>query len=232
MGKTMSVNPWMCTVVTSLICAAGAAQATPVTPSRPVLTAAVQSYLEDHGDLCVGKFTWPRDVTEADRRAGTNDAVQLPVMERLGLVESRVLPAVMPTAAHSTPGAATAAQSDAAGHITRYSLTAKGRQFYLRRKATIVGAHDSPVERDADLCVAHLSLDRVVKWTPPAQVHGHLESVVWYTYKIKSADWMADPRARKVFPVVAKIIRGQGSLLMTATVQAHNGRWVPVLPGQ
>lgn len=234
MSKTMTPNPWTCSLVTGLLCAAGMAQANPapstrsLAPSRPALTAAVKDYLADHGDLCVGKFTWPRDVTDADRQAGTNDAVQLPVMERLGLVESQVLPAVIPTSARSTDGHST----PAAGRITRYSLTAKGRQFYLQKKTTFVGVHTASVERSADLCLAHLSLDKVIRWTPPAQVHGHLESVVWYTYKIKSADWMSDPRARKVFPVVARIIRGQGNLLMTATVQAHNGTWLPVLPGQ
>jgi hypothetical protein len=63
-------------------------------------------------------------------------------------------------------------------------------------------------------------------------VHGHPETVVRYTYHVKSADWMADPEARKVFPVVDRIIRGAGNVLMTATLQAQNDTWVPVLPGQ
>jgi hypothetical protein len=43
---------------------------------------------------------------------------------------------------------------------------------------------------------------------------------------------MADPEARKVFPVVDRIIRGAGNMLMTATLQAQNDTWVPVLPGK
>ena len=43
---------------------------------------------------------------------------------------------------------------------------------------------------------------------------------------------MVDPEARKVFPVVDRIIHGEGNALMTAILQVQNGKWVPVLPGQ
>jgi hypothetical protein len=195
-------------------------------PSERELTRGVTDYLSDHGDLCVGKFTWPRVVTHQDQLAHTNDAVQLPVLERLGLVESTEISA--PAAADATTNAAVQGSQTA----KRYSLTAKGRRFYLQKKRTTLGVHDQPVEHDQDLCVARLKLDRVVKWSPPEQVHGHPETVVRYTYHVKSADWMADPEARKVFPVVDRIIRGAGNVLMTATLQAQNDTWVPVLPGQ
>jgi hypothetical protein len=215
MTRMISMNVTICTVLTALACLAGASTAHAVTgaPDRPVLTVAVKSYLQSHGDLCVGKFTWPRIVTAADRAAETSDAQQLPVLERLGLVKSQVLPA-------------------ANGPSASYSLTAKGLQFYLHRNRTVLGIHGQPVERDADFCVARLSLDKVIKWTPPEQMHGHVETRVLYTYRIDSADWMADPQARKVFPVVDRIIRGQGNLLMSVTVRAQDGGWVPVLPGQ
>jgi hypothetical protein len=222
MSRITTMNVRTSTAMTVLICLAGAgmgmAQAGTVAPGRPALTAAVKNFLQSHGDLCVGKFTWPRIVTEADRQAGTNDAEQLPVLERLGLVKSEVLPVEGQSAAHAPS--------------TRYSLTPKGLQFYLHKHRTVLGIHGEPVERDTDFCVAQLSLDQVVKWTPPEQTHGHLETRVLYTYRIKSADWMVDPQARRVFPVVDRIIRGQGNLLMSVTVQAQDGNWVPVLPGQ
>jgi hypothetical protein len=209
-------------------------------PSRHALTSAVNRYLSDHGDLCVGKFTWPRVVTPEDRLAKTNDAVQLPVLERLSLVESTEIsaPAATPPAS-STPAAAGAAanavargsQSGAAAESgRRYSLTEKGRRYYLQKKRITLGAHDRPVEHDEDLCVARLSLDKVVKWSPPEQVHGHLETVVRYTYHIKPADWMSDPQAREVFPVVDRIIRHEGNMLMSVNVRLQDGRWRPVLP--
>lgn len=228
-----------------MVCAVGLSQAGAAQPSPQALTSAVKRYLSDHGDLCVGKFTWPRVVTPEDRRASTNDAVQLPVLERLGLVESTAIPAppaatpmsLAPLATGATTeNAAQGSQSGTAAApaeaARRYSLTAAGRRFYLRKQRTVLGAHEQPVERQADFCVARVSLEKVVKWTPPQDAHGHLETVVSFTYKIKSADWMADPEARKVFPVVDRVIRGQGHLLMTANVQEQKGSWVPVLPGQ
>jgi hypothetical protein len=188
----------------------GLLQAGTAQPSRHALTSAVNQYLSDHGDLCVGKFTWPRVVTPEDRLARTNDAVQLPVLERLGLVES--------------------SEISAAESGKRYSLTEKGRRYYVQKKRITLGAHDMPAEHDADLCVASLSLDKVVKWSPPEQVHGHLVTVVQYTYHIKAADWMADPEVRQVFPVVDRIIRNEGNMLMTVNVRLQDGKWQPVLP--
>jgi hypothetical protein len=217
MSRLITMNVRIRTTMTALACLAGAGMAhasATMAPGRPALTMAVKSFLQSQGDLCVGKFTWPRVVTEADREAGTDDAQQLPVLERLGLVKSEVLP----VAGH--------------GPSTRYSLTSKGLQFYLHKNRTVLGIHGQAVERDADFCVGRLSLDKVIKWTPPEQMHGHVETRVLYTYRIKSADWMADPQARKVFPVVDRIIRGQGNLLMSVTVQSRDGSWVPVLPGQ
>jgi hypothetical protein len=95
-----------------------------------------------------------------------------------------------------------------------------------------LNAHGQAVAHDADFCVARLTLDKVVRWTPPEQVHGQLQTMVRYTYNIKPAKWLADPEARRVFPVVDRIIRGQRNLLMSVTVQLQDGIWVPVLPGQ
>ena len=212
----MQPKRWMVAVMT-VFGMVGLAHANISQPSQRALTSAVTQYLSDHGDLCVGKFAWPRVVTSQDRLAGTNDAIQLPVLERLGLVESAEISA--PAAASVETG-------------TRYSLTAKGRQYYLQKKRITLGAHDQPVEHDKDLCVARLTLDKVVKWSPPEQAHGHLETMVRYTYHIKSANWMADAEARKAFPVVDRIIRGQRNLLMSVNVQLQDGKWMPVLPGQ
>jgi hypothetical protein len=242
--KKMTRKRWMAAVVI-VVGAVGLAHANIAQPSQRALTSAVTQYLSDHGDLCVGKFTWPRVVTQEDRLAGTNDAVQLPVLERLGVVESTEISApasatpasLAPAAADATVNAATQGSQPGAaaatvGTATRYSLTAKGRQYYLQKKRVTLGAHDRPVEHDEDLCVAHLTLDKVVKWSPPEQAHDHLETMVHYTYHIKPANWMADAEARKVFPVVDRIIRGQGNLLMSVSVQLQNGKWMPVLPGQ
>ena len=217
----MKTNVWIVAAV-SAACMVSVSQAASTGPNEKQLTQAVKAFLADHGDLCMAKYTWPRDVAPGDEKTDSNDVVQLPVLERLGVVKSVEIGA---------PKDATAAgaQSEPA---KRYALTEKGRQYYLQKKHTIVGPHDQLTEHDADFCVAHLTLDKVVKWSPPEPAHDHLETVVRYTYHIKAADWMSDPEAQKVFPIVHRIIRGDGSMLMSATVALQNGKWVPVMPGQ
>jgi hypothetical protein len=235
-SKRVKTSVWIAAAAGAM-CVTSASQASATDPSQKELTQAVKAFLAEHGDLCMAKYTWPRDVTPEDQQTGSNDAKQLPVLERLGVVRSVEIPASAPK---ETATAATGAQSSApgssqpapAGPTKRYSLTAKGQQYYLKKKHTIVGPHDQPTVHDADFCVAHLTLDKVVKWSPPEPVHNHLETLVKYTYHIiKAADWMADPEARQVFPIVDRIIRGQGTLLMSATVQQlPDGKWVPALP--
>ncbi len=227
-----------------LMMVSSGSQASTSQPSLRALTSAVNQYLADHGDLCVGKFTWPRIVTPEDRLARTNDAVQLPVLERLGLVKSTHIAtpatgkpasstptpadaAVIPVAQGSPPGP----DAEKTESSKQYSLTEKGSRSYLQKKRITLGVHDQPVEHDADLCVARLTLEKVVKWSPPEQVHGRLETMVSYTYHVKAVDWMADPQAREVFPIVDRIIRNEGSLLMSVTARLQDGKWQPVLPG-
>ena len=88
-----------------VMCVAGASQASTTEPGPRQLNKAAARYLAEHGDLCMAKYTWPRDVTPADRAAHSNDAVQLPVLERLGLVESMLIPAPAAKALSNRPGA-------------------------------------------------------------------------------------------------------------------------------
>src|ERR1700677_1958601 len=101
----------------ALMLSSGVLRAGTDQPGERELTRAVTDYLSDHGDLCVGKFTWPRVVTQQDQLTHTNDAVQLPVLERLGLVESTEISA--PTAADATTNAAVQGSQTA----RRYALT-------------------------------------------------------------------------------------------------------------
>ncbi len=58
-------------------------------PNRDNFTVAVTDYLAQRGHLCIAKYDWPIDVTEADRQARSVDAQQLPLLETLGLVTGR-----------------------------------------------------------------------------------------------------------------------------------------------
>ena len=232
MSEKLKKNVWM-VAAAGAACMAATSQAATAVPSQTQLVEAVKAFLADHGDLCMAKYTWPRDVTPGDEKSDPNDAVQLPVLERLGVVTSVEIRAPKETAASAVQTSTSVPPQPAPVEVTkRYSLTEKGRKYYLQKKHTILGRHDYIVEHDADFCVAHLTLDKVVKWSPPEPAHNHLETVVRYTYHIKAADWMSDPEAQKVFPIVERIIRGDGSLMMSAAVALQDGKWVPVLPVQ
>ena len=232
MSEKLKKSVWM-VAAAGAACMAATSQAATAVPSQTQLVEAVKAFLSDHGDLCMAKYTWPRDVTPGDEKTDRNDVVQLPVLERLGVVKSVEIRAPKETAASAVQTSASVPPQPAPIEVTkRYSLTEKGRKYYLQKKHTVIGRHDYVMEHDADFCVAHLTLDKVVKWSPPEPAHNHLETVVRYTYHIKAADWMSDPEAQKVFPIVDRIIRGDGSLMMSATVALQDGKWVPVLPVQ
>src|ERR1700742_3562512 len=107
----MTRRPMTTGVLTTFatVLAVAAAQATvPATPSQKSLKPAVKKYLEEKGNFCLGKFEWPIAVSDEDRKTDTNNALQMPVLEKLGLA-----------VASDTPGDPT---------IKSYSLTEEGQK--------------------------------------------------------------------------------------------------------
>jgi hypothetical protein len=208
-------------VATATCMAIGAAYGRTAEPDRGALTAAVKEYLRTRGDLCVGKFAWPIDVTEGDRAMPTNDALQMPVLERLGLVVSSEVVA----GRHE-------ADAKEGGPVKRYELTEKGRKFYLKKQMTSIGPGDQPVVHSGDFCVAKLSLNKVVRWDPPETVDGHEQTTVSYTYKVAAPDWTRDPEIQRVFPRVDILVRGAGTMQLKEMFRRTNGAWVAVTPGE
>jgi hypothetical protein len=189
---------------------AGAAHASMPPLSQKSLTPAVERYLQAHGDFCLGKFKWPIAVSERDRRMGTHDAIQMPVLEKLGLVTA---------SAASDPS------------VTQYDLSDEGRKYYLVKKTVTAGPADNRIDHPGDFCVAHLELDHVVNWEPLAVVDGHAHTSVNYTYKVASAaDWTRDSEIQRVFPMIHRIIDGAGTLQLTQAFEWSNKTWVPVTP--
>jgi len=178
------------------------------------LTHAMNDYLAKRGDLCLAKNTWPVFVTEAESKMGSRNALQMPVLERLGLVSGR-------DATVELAGEDGAAPMPA--HARRYDLTGQGRKYYLARPP-----HKSPTgnrfaEAEHDFCAARLSLDKVVGWEP-SNTAGAREALVTYTYKVDPAPWAADAALRAVFPMVDGVIRGAGTMqLKEGVVLGANG---------
>ena|ERR1700754_1676325 len=185
-------------------------------PDSKALSTELASYLNRQGDFCLGKFEWPIDVTESDARVGTRDAVQMPVLEKIGLVASSKGTVMRKVDETETPVP-----------VVRYALTDAGKAFYLEKEAPASDAGAAPVRRH-DLCAGRLSLDKVVSWTAPVVQGDHGELTATYTYHFAAVKWAMNPDVQRVFPVLARVIRGDGTLQQTQLFQLRDGKWVAV----
>lgn len=196
-------------VVATFACAAhGAAP----TLSEKSFTPAVERYLQKKGDFCLGKFDWPIAVSATERRAGSNNALQMPVLEKLGLV---------------------AASTDAGDPaVKQYALTERGKKYYIVKKTVTLGPGNVPVDHPGDFCVAKLKLDKLVSWLPIEVVDGTTQTTVKYTYQVAAAaDWAHDTEIQKVFPMIHKIVDGAGQMQMMQVLAWKDRAWVAVTPG-
>jgi hypothetical protein len=166
-----------------------------VDPDRAAFERGMQAYLDRRGDLCVGRPRWPIDVLPGAE--GTADAIQLPVLEQLGLVTSTVIQV-------RDAGIATPFQA------RRYRLTSAGHRLYLDRETRLPASpDDARAPQRADLCLAKLTLDKVTHWQ--IQKDGAASTaLVSYTYHAEAPAVARDPRLGRVFPAVARVLGGAG----------------------
>jgi len=191
--------------------------ATSTTPNQRNLKAAMTRHLAKEGDLCVGKFNWPIDVNAHDVELGSRDAIQLPVMEKLGLVSSANAFATIKVD-----------ETETTVPVTRYSLTDTGKKYYVNRDMESLAPDGKKIVRQGDFCAARLSLNKIVKWDQPKTVAGTQETTVTYTYKIAAADWVNDPEMQKVFPMIDRVVKGEGSMQLKQRVRLTKAGWVAV----
>jgi hypothetical protein len=182
-------------------------------PNAEILGAATAHYLSERGDLCLGKTRWPIDVTQHDVDAGSRDARQMPVLERLGLVSSGVAEVDMDdegTVHHMK--------------VRRFDLTEAGRKFYIVHGTASEGGRVVPSH---DFCAAHLSLDKVVGWKQQGEGVNR-QVLVSYTYRVEAAPWASDAQIEQVFPVVAGVVHGAGKAQLQEAFQWRAPEWVAV----
>ena len=177
----------------------------PRAASRENFTRGMLAYLAARGELCLGK-EFPLDVTEREFQLRARNAVQMPVLERLGLVTSR-----------AATGQVTTEDGVLSVPVTRFELTPKGRQYYRTEPALGKHAH-------GDLCVANLSLDKVVSWEVNDQ--DARSAVVSYTYHVDAAPWTSVPEIKAVFPAVDRVVTGAGKALLEEGFTLTNDGWV------
>ncbi|MGI4812873.1 MAG: hypothetical protein ACRYG5_06960 [Janthinobacterium lividum] len=183
--------------------------------SRDNFTATINDFLSKRGHLCLAKYDWPIYVTTDDQAAGTRDAIQMPVLEKLGLVSGKD---VVVQRTDETGKKITA-------NARQFQLTAQGEKYYLHIPEVVATA-TTRVTHPADFCAATLTLDKVVGWERPAQVDGKTATSVIYTYKIEPAPWATDADAQRVFPMIKRVIEGAGTMQLREGVYLTSDGWV------
>jgi hypothetical protein len=153
-------------------------------------------------------------VLDGDKTAKTSDSVQMPVLETLGLVSGKDM----------------MVQGEDQGkklvaHARQYQLTEKGQKYYLHIPE-VVATGTVRITHPADLCVATLTLDKLVGWEKPVTRDGETMTSVLYTYKIDPAPWATDPAFLRVFPLVQRAIEGQGTQQLREGMHLTKNGWV------
>jgi hypothetical protein len=181
--------------------------------TRAAFETGLRTFLADgHDQVCLGMYDWPMDLTEQEAGANSRHAVQLPVFEKLGLVKSTLVP--VPKDKVNPDGA-----------IKRYELTDEGRKYF---KAHAYTGRDR-IAHQNDFCVARVSLAKVESWQIDQKDAQHPAATVSYTYHVEPAPWMANDDARRVLPMVAKVIQGaDGGLQMHQGFTHDDNGWVAV----
>ena len=190
------------------------AASAPVT-NQKILTRALNQYLAVSGDLCLGKFDWPIDVSPQDFLDRTRDALQMPVLEKLNLVTV-------------SPGTVKRTIDDVEQvvKVNQYALSAIGKIYYLNRKSQVALSTGEVLTHDHDLCGGRVKLDKLVRWDPPAKTDAGWETTLHYTYRFTPTWWAQAPEVQEVFPVFPILIKGQGQLKLDQRFRWDGRHWV------
>ncbi|HSY40180.1 MAG TPA: hypothetical protein VLA79_11650 [Polyangia bacterium] len=180
-------------------------------PTAANFARGLTDYLRVRGDLCLGlgQDQWPVDVWPGSAAVHDRNALQMPVLEKLGLVAS----------SDATVDKVTVAGVSRVG-VRRYRLTDAGRAALVKRPGLTGGPGV------VDLCAAKLTLDKVTSWEVTARGGGERGALVHYTYRVEAAPWTGDPDARRVFPMVDRVVRGAGSAQLEEGFTLTAGGWV------
>ena len=181
------------------------------------LTTGMEAYLAKRGDLCLAKNVWPIDVTQREIDAGGRNAIQMPILEKMGLVSYSVATV-----------RATADGVSADIKVRRYDLTDEGKKYYLHKEMRSIKSDGDIKIQQGDLCAAKLTLDKVVGWEVSKTSGNEKMVVVNYTYKADAAPWTKDIDVQHVFPMVDRIVKGAGTMQLQESFKLTPDGWVAV----
>ncbi len=190
-------------------------------PNKDTLAKAMSKHLTERGDFCLGKFNWPIEVSDKDAEKPTRESVQMPVLQKLGLVASS-----------DTIIKVKIEDSDVEETLPgkRYDLTESGKKYYLQKELLSAGSAGEKIVHRGDFCAGKLSLDKIVKWDQPTLVGDNYETTVTYTYKMASAEWTKDPEVQRVFPMLDRLIKGQNKMLLQQHFRLIGKSWAAIDP--
>jgi hypothetical protein len=80
-------------------------------------------------------------------------------------------------------------------------------------------------EHHKDLCAAKLTLDRIVRFEESLSTAGVRQGTIYYTYHVTAMPWALSADAQRVFPLVARIIKGEGTLQLEQRMQLGTDGW-------
>ncbi len=183
---------------------------------QATFAAALNDYLAHKGNLCLAKYDWPVNVEYKDGPITERDAVQMPVLEKLGIVTAK-------DAMVDYKNEDGTVQKK----VRQYALSAEGQKFYLRQPVQIPAPDGGKVTHAGDLCVAKLTLDKVIGWEPPRTFDGKTQTAVMFTYKLDAAPWMRTPEALRAFPMAARVIEGSGTMQLREGFHLTPHGWLP-----
>ena len=188
----------------------------PAAPSAEALAPVLDRYLAVHGEICVAKYDWPIDVSARDIASRTRDSIQMPVLERQGLVSSRDGYVVYRDD-----------QGEESVPTKRYMLTEAGERFYKAHDVTLhaPGGGDGATHH-RDLCAGQLELERIVRVNAPEANAAAQHVSVAYQYRFKAEPWVTPDEVRRVFPMLDTLLQGQGKMEMQQGFHLVGEAWV------
>lgn len=195
-----------------------AACAHPTDANQENFTQGIKTYLQHKGSLCLGRHQWPVYVPEQEFASGSRDAIQMPVLEKAGLVKASE--SEMALQRQDT-------QQQMLSKVRVYALTDEGRKYLETREVSSTGADGkTQVTKQTDVCALHLNLDHVTSWTPPETRNGQTQTTVSYLYTVQAAPWMSRPDVQQAFPLLATIVHGVGKLELKEGFAQKEKGWV------
>lgn len=160
------------------------------TPDDSKARAALEHYLDQYGDYCLGKYDWPIEVSDVHPNAP--NAIQMLALEKAGIVEL------------SSDSSRHAEQSE---HTKTYTLTEMGTKYFIK-KAILENTQPLTTDFRKDLCVGKIKLRNVEHLEVLNINSGHQEILISYTYEFLAPEWVLTKDIQIAFPMLSKVLKG------------------------